>query len=544
MNWLKAFRGKLTHFAPSADLRLTRWLFLRGVALAFAIAFVSLAMQVKGLIGSGGILPAEQTLAAVKGALGGGAWRQFPSLCLWLGGSDAMLLAMCWGGAALAALMAVGVAPRLMLAAMVALYLSLSVVGREFLSFQWDTLLLETGFVAFLAAPGAMWAPGLGRQPASWAGMLLVRLLLFKLMLMSGLVKLWPGPDNVWRDFTALTYHYYTQPLPPWMAFWAHHWPVWFHKLSCGIMFAAELVAPLMLFGPRRARLAGVGAMAALMLLIAATGNYGFFNWLGLILCIGAMDDKALRTLTRWGAAAAQWLAWGRIPERVKATNPEDESLSQSSGDESGEPPVAKNSWGAVRKNMQRTGAAVFAAVAVAYVLLSASLMAGRFTSTAAYVPKVMNDMLEAVAPFRVVNGYGLFAHMTTKRPELIIEGSHDGQEWTPYEFRWKPGDVTRAPAFVAPHMPRLDWQMWFAALNPRGQASWLGPFLERLLEGAPDVTALMGENPFRKQPPRYVRVVMYEYTVPRWEEWAWDGVWWKRKRIGVIVEPMSLSKN
>ena len=73
---------------------------------------------------------------------------------------------------------------------------------------------------------------------------------------------------------------------------------------------------------------------------------------------------------------------------------------------------------------------------------------------------------------------------MTTSRPEIVIEGSQDGAIWKAYEFHWKPGDVQKRPPFVAPHQPRLDWQMWFAALGSMQRNPWLVNLMIRMMQG------------------------------------------------------------
>jgi hypothetical protein len=144
--------------------------------------------------------------------------------------------------------------------------------------------------------------------------------------------------------------------------------------------------------------------------------------------------------------------------------------------------------------------------------------------------------ILKWIDPFRSINGYGLFRSMTTSRPEIVIEGSADGRTWTEYVFRWKPGDLDRRPGIVAPHMPRLDWQMWFAALNPQRARPWLERTMLRLLEGEPSVLALLDENPFADAAPRYVRLVLYRY------EFAPPGgdAWWTREQVGYLTGPVS----
>ena len=102
--------------------------------------------------------------------------------------------------------------------------------------------------------------------------------------------------------------------------------------------------------------------------------------------------------------------------------------------------------------------------------------------------PEALLAVSKMSSPFQIVNSYGLFAVMTTSRPEIIVEGSNDGEAWTAYEFRYKPGELNRAPRWVAPFQPRLDWQMWFAALGNFRQNLWFVGFVRRLLDGSPEV--------------------------------------------------------
>jgi lipase maturation factor 1 len=161
--------------------------------------------------------------------------------------------------------------------------------------------------------------------------------------------------------------------------------------------------------------------------------------------------------------------------------------------------------------------------------------------------PSPMVELYRTLAPLRSFNGYGLFAVMTTARPEIIIEGSNDGQEWLPYEFKYKPGDTTRRPAFVAPHQPRLDWQMWFEALNvmqPHYEPnSWFMNFCARLLQGQPEVLALLKTNPFPNAPPHYLRATVYDYHFTDFATRRQTGAWWRRESIGPYCQVLSLPK-
>jgi predicted DCC family thiol-disulfide oxidoreductase YuxK len=470
--------------------RLTRRVFLGGLALVYLAAFLSLWVQVHGLIGSQGILPAGPYLEAVHDQLGPSAYGRLPTLA-WLGAGDAALHVLCGGGVLLALLLLAGIAPRLCLTGLWALYLSVTLAGQTFLSFQWDTLLLETGFLAILFAPGNL-LPGARRErPTSRAFLFLLRCLLFKLMFASGLVKLW-GNDETWWGLTALDYHYWTTCLPTWTGWYAHQLPALVQRSSVVLMFVIELAAPLLIFLPRRLRLLSFWPMAALQIGILATGNYGFFNLNTLVLCLLVLDDRALHRFlpARWSQPAE----------------------------------------GRPRPGRLRRGVA--GALAAALFVLSLSGMATRFYSRD-LLPGALLEIHSWVRPFRSINNYGLFASMTTTRREIILEGSNDGREWLPYEFRWKPGDPARRPAFVQPHMPRLDWQMWFAALGDYRRHPWLVHCMQRIQAGSPTVLALLKDNPFPDEPPNYLRAVIYNYRFADPEVRKAEGVWWEREFIG-----------
>jgi hypothetical protein len=165
-----------------------------------------------------------------------------------------------------------------------------------------------------------------------------------------------------------------------------------------------------------------------------------------------------------------------------------------------------------------------------------ASQLFGRWPA----LPPPIGTVIATVDPFHLVGRYGLFAVMTSTRPEIVIEGSTDGSAWTSYVFRWKPGPLERAPAFVEPHMPRLDWQLWFDALYVeralevgRPSRELVTPRLvERLLDGSRAVRELLLPGAFSDAPPRYVRWQLYHYRFTDREERARSGAWWKRTPI------------
>src|SRR5262249_37981184 len=283
-----------------------RW-FLRVLGLTYLIAFTSLWVQVDGLVGSNGVSPLNQFLPAVYERFGPSAYSLLPTLC-WFDSSNGFLHFLCGGGVVLSLLLILGIAPALSLVVLFIFYLSLTTTGQTFLSFQWDILLLETGFLSIFLAPWQLWPrelllwPGstipATAPPVSRAALFLLKFLLFKLMLMSGVVKLTSG-DDCWWNLTALDYHYWSQPLPTVFAWWADKSGEWFKHFSVAFCLAVEIIAPFFIWAPRRPRLIAAGLMIFLQIVIGLTGNYCFFNLLTIALCLLLIDDATIRTFRR-----------------------------------------------------------------------------------------------------------------------------------------------------------------------------------------------------------------------------------------------------
>ncbi|MEO8439644.1 MAG: lipase maturation factor family protein [Spartobacteria bacterium] len=468
--------------------------FLRLIGLIYLIAFLSFWVQADGLIGTGGMMPVRQFLDSARAQLGTQAYLVLPTLC-WLNSSDAFLHFLCGAGAIFSLLLVVGLAPILCLVLLFVSYLSLAIAGQTFFSFQWDVLLLETGFLAIFLAPWR-WRTKQGEHaPLSRTSLFLLHFLLFKLMLMSGVVKLTSG-DPSWAELTAMDYHYWTQPLPTVLGWWADKLPMWFHHFSTALVLVVEIASAFLIWFPRRLRLLGAGSIVFLQMLIGLTGNYAFFNLLTIALCLLLVDDYA----------------W---PGRARLTTPD---------------PGRGRGW----------PLAVPVAVLLLTLPINGLLLFNAFQPSATW-PRPLGSIYEAVASFRIVNGYGLFRVMTKERPEILIEGSYDAIEWKAYTFKWKPGPPERKPRWVEPHQPRLDWQMWFAALGDVRQNPWFFALAFRLLENAPAVVHLLGENPFPNQPPRYLRARIYRYRFTTVAEHRATGAWWKRSDERVYLPPVSL---
>jgi predicted DCC family thiol-disulfide oxidoreductase YuxK len=487
-----------------------RW-FLRALGAIFLIAFVSLWIQIGGLIGSGGITPVAEFLRAAHAQLGERAWSILPTLC-WFDSSDAFLHFLCAGGILLSVLLIFGIAPALSLVGLVVFYLSLTIVGQTFLSFQWDILLIEAGFLSIFFAPWRLVWRKTNEPPVSRAALFLLKFLLFKLMLMSGVVKLTSGDESWgwfnhswhWSLATALDYHYWSQPLPTVIGWWADQGPEWFKKFSVAFSLIVEIIVPFFIWAPRRLRVVACASLIFLQLMIGLTGNYNFFNLLTIALCLLLIDDAVTASLCR-GALVAR-------------------TATERRGDKFGDRLL------------------IFASVVVLMLTLpfNARLIYSAFVPEEEW-SRFLGSTYARLESFRIVNGYGLFRVMTKDRKEIVIEGSADGIDWKEYEFKWKPGDVRRAPGWCQPHQPRLDWQMWFAALGSYRQNPWFVQTVIALLHGKPKVVALFERNPFPQTPPRYVRATFYRYRFTTADEHRQTGAWWKRQELGEYLPSISL---
>ena len=479
-----------------ATFVISSWLFLRLLAIIYLIAFWSLTTQIVGLVGEHGILPARLFLEDVTRQFGLERIWVFPTL-FWINSGDAFLYGLAVAGVILSAALIFGFFELPILCLLWAFYLSLLNVGGEFLSFQWDSLLLETGFLSIFLAPLSFrWLRKAASSPSKiihW----LFRALLFRLVFSSGVVKLASG-DPSWRSLTALRYHYETQPLPTRAAWYFHQLPGGFQDISVLVVLSIELLLPFLVFGPKNLRLGAAAGLGFLQIVIFITGNYCFFNLLAIALCLLLLDDSVWPK--RWRSRAKEtktnrlrsWPNWVQVP------------------------------------------------LAVFIILVSLVHLTALFTRRIQW-PSPIIQIIQVIRPFYIVNSYGLFAVMTTTRPEIIVEGSSDGNTWVAYEFKYKPGDLQRPPMQVAPHQPRLDWQMWFAALGSYQDNPWFINFATRLLQGSPEVLKLLKTNPFPDRPPRHVRATLYHYRFTDIATLKREGAWWRRDRLWPYIPPLSL---
>lgn len=509
---------------------LIRWMFFRCLGLIYAFAFVSLLSQIVGLVGKDGITPIALFINAVKINHGPGALPEalmlFPSFA-WFNASDAALQGMCIGGIVSSLLVLLGIltGPAILFCWLV--WLSLVTIGQDFLCFQWDALLLEAGFLAIFYAPWCLAEPPWCWRRLNYAAQLtptcpafvwLYRWLLFRLMFESGLVKI-ASRDPAWANFTALNYHYLTQPLPTPAAYFAAKLPEWLNRCTVGYVFFMELVVPFLIFFPRRFRLFAFVGLTTFQLLIALTGNYAYFNLLTIALCLFLIDDQVLL----------------KMPQLLKVLPSQIASRLMKS--------ISFSKFMESIKNLQRTSPKLTMQEKIPAAFAAALITVLTFTNffRVVSVPETLQPLFRLANQCCIFNHYGLFAVMTTKRDEIIVEGSNDGKSWFPYEFRYKPGDLNKPPCGIAPMQPRLDWQMWFAAQGRWEQSPWFTNLMVRLFEGSPSVLELLEKNPFPDSPPHYLRAQLYRYYFSDIGTLIKTGQWWRREYAGAFMPELQV---
>ena len=463
----------------TTDQPIVSGLFLKCLALIYFSAFVSMVTQVEGLVGVDGILPIESLLRSVELRFPDNKYWLLPTI-FWLDASDRTLVLVCYAGMLAALLVFVNYLTRTALVVCYLLYLSIYVAGQDFTGFQWDVLLLESGFLAILLTSGSGFV------------ILLYRWLIVRFMFMGGLVKIASG-DPTWANFTALNYHYQSQPLPQALSWYVHHFPEWLHKISVGGVFFIELLVPVMVFMPRPFRLFAGCSFMLLQLVIILTGNYTFFNLLTMALCLFLFDDQAVQAV---------------LPKRCIKT------LKRPQKGSSKWPYTITGFW-----------------LCLVLTVCATRIWVG-LSKQQAFAP--LSALIRLTSNLALVNSYGPFAVMTKVRREIIIQGSNDGLQWLNYQFKYKPDRLDKELAWVIPHQPRLDWQMWFQALSSLPKRGWFDSFMRQLQQGSPAVLGLLAYNPFPDRPPVYLRALIYRYRFTTPEQRAATGNIWQRDYPGV----------
>ncbi|HJQ20217.1 MAG TPA: lipase maturation factor family protein [Gemmatimonadaceae bacterium] len=479
---------------------LTRLFLLRGLAAIYAIAFLVAINQFRPLLGAHGLTPVPWFLQQVR-------FADAPSL-FFAHYSDAFAMALSWTGLACALLALGGVAERfgtwahvLVWAWMWIVYLSIVNVGQTWYGFGWESLLLECGFLAIFLGARHTTPPAV----VIW----MYRWVLFRLMFGAGMIKL--RGDPCWRDLTCLVYHYETQPIPNPISWYLAKSPLWMNKAGVLFNHLAELIAPWGALVPWTpvTRVAGA-VMVVFQLSIAISGNLSWLNWLTIVVAFACFDDGMLRAVIPVGSTG------------VSARSPL-------------VPSAASDLLSPNALPMQ---------IALALLTIVVLLLSVRPAMNLLSRNQMMNASFE---PLHLVNTYGAFGSVSRDRYEVVLEGTADSvmtpaSVWREYEFRAKPGDVTRRPPWLAPYHRRLDWLMWFIPLNPGYAEGWFPALVARLLQNDRPTLSLMARNPFPDKPPSWIRAAMYQYHFTSASDRASTGAYWQRTRLGDMMRPLSLT--
>ncbi|MFT5170853.1 MAG: hypothetical protein ACI9BD_000623, partial [Candidatus Marinamargulisbacteria bacterium] len=478
------------------DFWIARFLFIRGLGGLYFIAFLSLLNQWRGLIGESGILPAVSFIDRITSPSVPllTAFFKWPTLFLFHI-SDPFIHFILWVGTLLALAVACGLTNGISLFLLWALYLSVVQVGQLFYGFGWESMMLETGFLAIFIYPffGLKWFPK--QHPPSRIMMLLISWILFRTMFGAGLIKL--RGHACWRDLTCLFYHFETQPIPNPLSAFFHFLPK--SALKFGVFFNhfVELIVPFFLFAPRTLRAIAGFLIMGFQFSLILSGNLSWLNWLTLLLCIPCFNDNLFR----------------RVFKRLPNFGFESEAN-------------LPQIW------IQRL-------FLILILLLSIKPTINLFSKQ-----QFMNASFE---PFHIVNTYGAFGHIGTNRKEVIILGTSDPvisrtTKWTEYDFKAKPGNPFRKSPIVSPYHYRLDWQIWFAAMGNYQQHPWVMHLIYHMLQNTPEVMDLLSGNPFRDIPPTYIRADLYDYQFTKPNDPSSST--WDRTYNEIYLPPISLDNS
>jgi len=482
--------SRMVNQAPGArpTYWLTRFLILRLLGLIYAVAFLVAIHQIVPLIGANGLLPVGMFLNSVADTLGSGGagFRRLPSL-FWFGHSDSFLLTAAWIGFVLSCIVLAGYSNAIILAVLWLLYMSFVHVGQDWYGYGWEIQLLETGFLAIFLCPLFDMRPFPKRGPPIFI-IGLFRWLTFRIMLGAGLIKI--RGDDVWRNGTALYYHFETQPLAGPLSRWFHFLPRDILKAGVWYNFLAELVAPWFIFWPRLARhIAGV-VILLLQIILIASGNLSFLNWLTIVPALACFDDGF----------------WSKILPR----------------------PLVRRATDAIRKEepsrpMLITSWVITVIIAILSIQPLFNILSPR---------QIMNTSFD---PLDLVNTYGAFGSVGRERLNVIFEGTYDEvpdekADWKAYPYKGLPVDLYKHPPQIAPYQLRLDWQIWFASMSTADEYPWTLNLVSKLLHNDPGAVSLFAANPFPEKPPRFIRAVLYRYSFAK--PGNPDGRYWNRERI------------
>jgi len=149
--------------------------------------------------------------------------------------------------------------------------------------------------------------------------------------------------------------------------------------------------------------------------------------------------------------------------------------------------------------------------------------------------PKFVISGMRIFSNYKIINVYDVFRRLPDVRRELILEGSIDGDSWHEYSYRFRTSNIKRPPIWFAPHQPRIEHQHFYLVnsdIYPYATI-WYKRFLRKIFEGDRSIKHVFKYDPFKKNPPKYLRAKIFRYEYTNWQEWQWGkGPWWKREFV------------
>lgn len=499
-----------TGVTPSATYYISAWVFARLLGLLYMIAFISAWVQIHGLIGSNGVSPLSDYFARLTSSVSlNASFLNFPTI-FWLDQSDWMIHGVCALGTLSGFGLFLDILPAITSFLCWFLFLSTCIAGQNFYLFQWDLLLLETGFLMMFFHSFHWSIKPLSQNPRDFhppdSIFWLYRLLLFRLHFARGLQELF-GPDRTWRTLSAFNFHFQNQQSPTWLAWYFHQFP---NLVQQGLVFwvlTVEIGVIFLIFGPQLFRRTACLYVILLQLFYIFTGNFGTFYWNVMLLCILLLDDAMFPTLIQKLTRVRRAKIKQQGRRKTRSSQP--------------------RFW--------HSRVAMFVAVAV--IIFSAIPLSSLVQSNL-NTPKPLMDAYKKVYPWRIVNLYTPLNRVQKDRFELLIQASLEAQNWQDYHFLYKPGSIldTR-PMFLSPHISRLEYLLWVAAQTDYQQEIWISRLLHRILEDSPAAISLFQKEPFAEVP-EYIRAARYKFEFTKWDQPTSD--WWSMEFFDIYTPSFS----
>ncbi|XP_050435661.1 lipase maturation factor 2-like [Adelges cooleyi] len=582
-------------------IRYTRNLFLRGVAVIYLQAFISLYVQKAGLYGDNGILPVQNVLRNESPKI----WDKFfakPTL-LWFSSEIGLTVEYMFDVIALVGVLfaflgfvSQKVCNKFVFFILWISYLSLYNVGQVFMNHLADHLLLEVGSLCILVAPFFHLRPkppskkrnlrlhtSLVSSPHDGIPFWLVRWLLFRVSFSAGIVKM-ISKNPAWYDLTAMSKYFETLPLPNTISWYVHYFPAWFLKSVTVLAEVNEIFVPLLFLVPiRSVKKLAYYIQIFMQFGILASGNFSYYNLLNVVLCLSLLDDHtfykelALTKSRQWCSAIftrlmtlnAAVLLVAIVATlynfKISPSNTPDFSVGFTPKQfitlmEKAIPFVfiyaaisfffqcAQSLYvcmpsklgepiGNLLKSTTYFGICLFFFFLSSYKL-SCLHPSANINST---LTKDMKIVFNDIAPFQLSSSYVPPKELINfnSRNEIILEGANDIKgPWYEYEFLYKPGNVNATPPIVAPYKAMLDEQLFFAAYSTPAENPWFLSLVFRLLNNQKEVISLLDVPArFIKSPPKFIKASLYNYKFSTNVQ-RLRGIWWTRKFISEYLAP------